>query len=78
MLSAIVCMDNFGGIGKNGDLLYRIPDDLKKILKRLQWDILLSWEERHGTVLVTSHLKVGTILSFTTTLNYAVRANQYQ
>lgn len=30
MLSAIVCMDNFGGIGKNGDLLYRIPDDLKR------------------------------------------------
>ena len=30
MLSAIVCMDNFGGIGKNGDLLYKIPDDLKR------------------------------------------------
>ena len=30
MLSAIVCMDNFGVIGKNGDLLYRIPDDLKR------------------------------------------------
>lgn len=30
MLSAIVCMDNFGGIGKNGDLLYRIPEDMKR------------------------------------------------
>lgn len=30
MLSAIVCMDNFGGIGKNCDLLYKIPDDLKR------------------------------------------------
>lgn len=30
MLSAIVCMDNFGGIGKNGDLLYKIPEDIKR------------------------------------------------
>lgn len=30
MLSAIVCMDNFGGIGKNGDLLYKIPEDMKR------------------------------------------------
>ncbi len=30
MLSAIVCMDNFGGIGKDGDLLYKIPEDMKR------------------------------------------------
>ena len=30
MLSAIVCMDIFGGIGKGGDLLYRIPEDMKR------------------------------------------------
>lgn len=31
MLSAIVCMDNFGGIGKDGDLLYKIPEDMKDL-----------------------------------------------
>ena len=31
MLSAIVCMDNFGGIGKNGDLLYKIPEYIKRV-----------------------------------------------
>lgn len=30
MLSAIVCMDNFGGIGKDGNLLYKIPEDMKR------------------------------------------------
>lgn len=30
MLSAIVCMDNFGGIGKDGDLLYKIPEDTQR------------------------------------------------
>ena len=63
MLSAIVCMDNFGGIGKNGDLLYKIPDDLKRF-KEITMGNSVIMEERHGIVLVTSHLKVGTILSF--------------
>ncbi len=37
MLSAIVCMDNFGGIGKNGKLLYDIPEDMKRF-KELTMD----------------------------------------
>ena len=30
MLSAIVCMDNFGGIGKDGKLLYHIHEDMER------------------------------------------------
>ena len=68
MLSAIVCMDNFGGIGKNGDLLYRIPDDLKRftighsvIMGRKTWNSIGNkpFKSRNNIVL-------------STTLNYAV------
>ena len=30
MLSAIVCLDNYGGIGKDGALIYKIPEDIKR------------------------------------------------
>ena len=33
MLSAIVCMDNFGGIGKDGKLLYHISEDMERFKK---------------------------------------------
>lgn len=71
MLSAIVCMDNFGGIGKNGDLLYIIPDDLKRfkeitighsvIMGRKTWNSIGNkpFKSRNNIVL-------------STTLNYAV------
>ena len=33
-LNAIVCINNHGGVGLNGKLLYRIPDDLKRFKQK--------------------------------------------
>lgn len=50
MISAIVCVDEFGGIGKDGNLLFDIPNDKKSfknitqnstvIMGRKTWDSL--------------------------------------
>ena len=71
MLSAIVCMDNFGGIGKNGDLLYRIPDDLKRFKEITMGHSVIIGRKTWNSI-GNKPLKSRNNIILSTTLNYAV------
>ena len=71
MLSAIVCMDNFGGIGKNGDLLYRIPDDLKRFKEITMGHSVIMGRKTWNSI-GNKPLKSRNNIVFSTTLNYAM------
>ena len=70
MLSAIVCMDNFGGIGKNGDLLYKIPDDLKRFKEITMGHSVIMGRKTWNSI-GNKPLKSRNNIVLSTTLNYA-------
>ena len=45
MISFIVAMDDKTAIGKNNQLPWHLPEDLK-FFKKVQWAIRLQWEEK--------------------------------
>lgn len=71
MLSAIVCMDNFGGIGKDGDLLYKIPEDMKRF-KELTMGHSVIMGRKTWNSIGNKPLKSRNNIILSTTLNYAV------
>lgn len=69
MISAIVCVDEFGGIGKDGNLLFDIPNDKKYfksitqnstvIMGRKTWDSLPYKPLQNRLNIVVSNTKHG-------------------
>lgn len=71
MLSAIVCMDNFGGIGKDGDLLYKIPEDMKRFKEITMGHSVIMGRKTWNSI-GNKPLKSRNNIILSTTLNYAV------
>lgn len=77
MLSAIVCMDNFGGIGKDGDLLYKIPEDMKKF-KELTMGHWVIMGRKTWNSIGNKPLEGRTNIVISNTLNFSmVKTNKY-
>lgn len=71
MLSAIVCMDNFGGIGKDGELLYKIPDDMRRFKKLTMGHPIIMGRKTWNSI-GNKPLKGRDNIVLSNTLNYAI------
>lgn len=71
MLSAIVCMDKYGGIGKDGDLIYRIPEDMKRF-KELTIGHPIIMGRKTWNSIGNKPLKGRNNIVFSKTLNFAM------
>ena len=77
MLSAIVCMDSFCGIGKDGDLLYKIPEDMQRF-KELTMGHCVIMERKTWNSIGNKPLSGRTNIIISNTLNFSMpETNKY-
>lgn len=47
-IAAIVCVERDFGIGKNGNLLVQIPDDMKRFAELTAGSVVIAGRKNHG------------------------------